>query len=469
MAQPPPLLASLALGLAHLGLRAPEPFRVIAQLARRGGLWSFADAEAAALLEGFSRARRCDEVLFQEGGRLIMARMDRMEPRLLTTMMTAFACANIATETLFFAVGDTVLRREREGGFTLRHLAELADAFARVRARHPLLLDLVPSRCEKPVSSVEALVQLFSAYVDARQGFGPAELRERLLAQLLRRELSAAQIRRLLQAAARARWPSHSLLELAASVRDTSEVDAVFDCFLQLRVTPPDDFPISEEKRRHREDRLQARQARQQRRKEKESDQKGEKEEPLPSLRSCQLRVEPDLGAGLELEVCGAGYVVDDCQHAQDLKPGDVIVAIAGRLLVGLDEDQVEEHFGAAFCDGAPLLVGSFDQLQHFSLESIRTAALAIPVPEPQEPPLPKPVAEIQSELAATRPTQPIGTSEPEIDRGNPTVATSTEPPETKRSSNSVQAEQRHEAKSYQPRSGKGNGKGQRVWRPKAS
>ncbi|CAJ1357079.1 unnamed protein product [Effrenium voratum] len=460
MAQPPPLLASLALGLAHLGLRAPEPFRVIAQLARRGGLWSFADAEAAALLEGFSRARRCDEVLFQEGGRLIMARMDRMEPRLLTTMMTAFACANIATETLFFAVGDTVLRREREGGFTLRHLAELADAFARVRARHPLLLDLVPLRCEKPVSSVEALVQLFSAYVDARQGFGPAELRERLLAQLLRRELSAAQIRRLLQAAARARWPSHSLLELAASVRDTSEVDAVFDCFLQLRVTPPDDFPISEEKRRHREDRLQARQARQQRRKEKESDQKGEKEEPLPSLRSCQLRVEPDLGAGLELEVCGAGYVVDDCQHAQDLKPGDVIVA-TGRLLVGLDEDQVE-HFGAA-CDGAP--VGSFD-LQHFSLESIRTA-LAIPVPEPQEPPL-KP-AEIQSE--PTRPTQPIGTSvlsEPEIDRGNPTVATSTEL-ETKRSSNSVQAEQRHEAKSYQPRSGKGNGKGQRVWRPKAS
>ena len=49
-----------------------------------------------------------------------------------------------------------MLRREREGGFTLRHLAELADAFARVRARHPLLLDLVPSRCEKPVSSVEA-------------------------------------------------------------------------------------------------------------------------------------------------------------------------------------------------------------------------------------------------------------------------------------------------------------------------
>ena len=28
-----------------------------------------------------------------------MARMDRMEPKVLTTMMTAFACANIAPET----------------------------------------------------------------------------------------------------------------------------------------------------------------------------------------------------------------------------------------------------------------------------------------------------------------------------------------------------------------------------------
>ena len=28
-----------------------------------------------------------------------MARMDRMEPKVLTTMMTAFACSNIAPET----------------------------------------------------------------------------------------------------------------------------------------------------------------------------------------------------------------------------------------------------------------------------------------------------------------------------------------------------------------------------------
>lgn len=41
--------------------------------------------------------------------------------------------------------------------WTLRQLAELADAFARVRARHTLLLDVVPSRCEKAIPSVEVL------------------------------------------------------------------------------------------------------------------------------------------------------------------------------------------------------------------------------------------------------------------------------------------------------------------------
>ena len=51
------------------------------------------------------------------------------------------------------AVGDCVLRRL--DAWSLRQLAELADAFARVRARHALLLDVVPSRCEKAIPSVE--------------------------------------------------------------------------------------------------------------------------------------------------------------------------------------------------------------------------------------------------------------------------------------------------------------------------
>lgn len=380
----PATLASLALGMARLGLRHPEIFRCLGQVVRRSGLWSFADSEAASLLEGFSRARRCDEVIFQEGSRLIMARMDRMEPKVLTTMMTAFACANIAIETLFFAVGDCVLRRLDQ--WTLRQLAELADAFARVRARHTLLLDVVPSRCEKAIPSVEALVLLFSAYVDSRQGFGPEGLREELAKQLLERqgELSATLMRRLLQAAARARWPSHALLEAAAKVAtreaSTFEIDAMFDCFLQLRVVPPSDFPISDEKKKHREERLKARKERQRRWKEElQGEMPSTEEEPLPekALRTCRLRVERDLGAGLELEACGAGYLVNDCfaEPEQSLRSGDIIVAIERLLLVDLSEDEVEENFGAEFVDGASLVVGTFEELQHFSLQSISRRA----------------------------------------------------------------------------------------------
>ena len=107
-----------------------------------------------------------------------MARLREMDGKLLCTFMTAFACANIATETLFFAVGDEVLNRLKETekeAFSIRQLAELADAFARVKARHPLLLDLIPSRCQKSIPSIEALVLLFSAYVDLRQGFAAEE------------------------------------------------------------------------------------------------------------------------------------------------------------------------------------------------------------------------------------------------------------------------------------------------------
>ena len=46
----------------------------------------------------------------------------------------------------------------------------------------------------------------------------------------------------------------------------------MFDCFLQLRVLPPADFPISEEKKKHREERLKAREERQRRWKQKEVD-----------------------------------------------------------------------------------------------------------------------------------------------------------------------------------------------------
>lgn len=70
--------------------------------------------------------------------------------------------------------------------------------------------------------------------------------------------------------------PSHALLEAACKVaarEPSKEVDAMFDCFLQLRVEPPADFPISDEKRKHREERLKAREERSQRWKEKQSEE----------------------------------------------------------------------------------------------------------------------------------------------------------------------------------------------------
>lgn len=70
--------------------------------------------------------------------------------------------------------------------------------------------------------------------------------------------------------------PSHALLEAASQVAlrepSTFEIDAMFDCFLQLRVVPPADFPISAEKKKQREERLKAREERQRRWKEKQGE-----------------------------------------------------------------------------------------------------------------------------------------------------------------------------------------------------
>ena len=81
--------------------------------------------------------------------------------------------------------------------------------------------------------------------------------------------------------------PSHALLEAAAKVAtreaSTFEIDAMFDCFLQLRVVPPSDFPISDEKKKHREERLKAREERQRRWKKEEL--QGER----PSTEECNL------------------------------------------------------------------------------------------------------------------------------------------------------------------------------------
>ena len=68
---------------------------------------------------------------------------------------------------------------------------------------------------------------------------------------------------------------------------------------------------------------------------------------------------------------------MNDCfaEPEQSLRSGDIIVAIERRLLVDLSEEEVEESFGAEFVDGASLVVGTFEELQHFSLQSISRRA----------------------------------------------------------------------------------------------
>ena len=81
-----------------------------------------------------------------------------------------------------------------------------------------------------------------------------------------------------------------------------------------------------------------------------------------------------------------SGYLVNDCfAEQQSLRSGDIIVAIERRLLVDLSEDEVEENFGAEFCDGASLVVGTFEELQHFSLQSISRRASDIVMSEAPE------------------------------------------------------------------------------------
>jgi hypothetical protein len=92
-------------------------------------------------------------------------------------------------------------------------------------------------------------------------------------------------------------------------------------------------------------------------------------------LRHAKLRVQE--GAGLLLYACNMGFLVqeiDDTPGQPDLRLKDVIVAIQGSLLCGLDEDEIQDRFGAAFQDGAPLLVGASAHLAQLQPEELQQA-----------------------------------------------------------------------------------------------
>jgi len=91
-------------------------------------------------------------------------------------------------------------------------------------------------------------------------------------------------------------------------------------------------------------------------------------------LRLGHLRVDPDAGAGLELRWVKVGYCVDrvDRKPGQpDLREGDAMVAFGGAILAGLDEDGVEERFGAKFADGVSFVAAPLKELMRPTIEEV--------------------------------------------------------------------------------------------------
>jgi len=93
-------------------------------------------------------------------------------------------------------------------------------------------------------------------------------------------------------------------------------------------------------------------------------------------LKRGQLRLDLRSGqAGLELSACQAGYAVDEIETRPgqpDLEVGDVIVAIGGSVLIGLDPEDVEKRFGDAYCDGAAFIAGPLSELMEWPFEAVQ-------------------------------------------------------------------------------------------------
>jgi hypothetical protein len=106
---------------------------------------------------------------------------------------------------------------------------------------------------------------------------------------------------------------------------------------------------------------------------------------PVPSeavgvqfMKRGSLRVQSDIGAGLNISLCQSGVCVEeiDCNPGQpDLKVNDVIVAIDGSILCGLEPKELEEHFEEAFQDAARLIIIAGSHLSQLKIEEVQQAA----------------------------------------------------------------------------------------------
>lgn len=86
-------------------------------------------------------------------------------------------------------------------------------------------------------------------------------------------------------------------------------------------------------------------------------------------LREERLRVDPQAGAGLSLEYSEFGFAVEQVEPhpGQRVQPGEVIVAIEGRILAGLSAPQMQASFVKRRADGAVLHVASLAEAKDLS------------------------------------------------------------------------------------------------------
>eukprot|EP00439_Symbiodinium_sp_Y106_P019420 s4442_g2.t1 len=90
-------------------------------------------------------------------------------------------------------------------------------------------------------------------------------------------------------------------------------------------------------------------------------------------LRTGRLRVDAT-GAGLQLRWVKLGYAVDKVERKpgqDDIHEGDVVLAVGGSLLTGLDEDTVEERFRNAFGNGVGIVIGCMGELMKHPVDRI--------------------------------------------------------------------------------------------------
>jgi len=86
-------------------------------------------------------------------------------------------------------------------------------------------------------------------------------------------------------------------------------------------------------------------------------------------LREERLKVCPEEGAGVALEPCEYGFLVESVEElpGQNLSEGDVIVAVEGRLFAGISGEQMKASFLKRRTDGARLTVARFSEAKELA------------------------------------------------------------------------------------------------------